>query len=113
MSVTFWVRELEPVPDGEEINMANGNARRVMEHLGLGDELCGSIPGPELAVKCRRKLLRIVGSPLDPAIPDEVFKTPGRATMVFCGVPEGYLHERTEQLLKLAEQAGDRVVVWG
>ncbi len=89
------------------MNLSNRNAADLLAWLGLPtDELYGSIPARELAARCRRRLWA-EGRNLDPELPVE---HAGRCHIL--GRPEGYLRTRIEELLRLAELAGDDVVSW-
>ncbi len=89
------------------LNLANRNAADLLAWLGLpSEELCGSLPGRELAALCRRRLWPEVRN-VDAEVPEERI---GRS--VFLGRPAGYLQRRTEELLRLAELAGEGVVSW-
>ena len=71
------------------------------------EDLYGQMPARELAARCRRRLWPEARN-LDPGLADE---QEGRC-FVF-GRPAGYLRSRTEELLCLAESAGDGIVSWG
>lgn len=69
----------------------------LLEWLGLGRPEFGALTGRKLAPLCRRRLWPMPRN-LDPARGDR---------------PRGTLRMRTAQLLALAEQAGERVVMFG
>ncbi|WNZ66213.1 hypothetical protein QEG98_42095 (plasmid) [Myxococcus sp. MxC21-1] len=108
MSVSFFVSG-----DADELNVSNSNARDLLSWLGYhqaaAGDLYGELPARDLAARCRRRLWPEVRN-LDPAIAPVVERLPGEPLFFQCGRPEGYLRDRTEQLLALAERAGDGVV---
>ena len=76
--------------------------------LGLPVEhLVGELPARELAALCRRRLWPEPRN-LDPEVPDQI------SNRFYCfGRPNGYLRQRTAELLHLAELAGDGLISWG
>jgi hypothetical protein len=89
------------------LNLANRNAADLLAWLGLpSEDLCGSLPARDLAARCRRRLWPETRN-VDAGLPEERI---GRS--VFLGRPAGYLRSRTEDLLRLAELAGDDVISW-
>jgi hypothetical protein len=82
-----------------EVNVTNVNAVDLLQWLGLEPTPTGSIAPSELAARCRRRLWPEPRN-LDPGVPGHV---EGRVT--FCGRAEGYLRQRTRELLRLAERA--------
>jgi len=103
MSVTFSIRG----EDSErQLNLSNSNAANLLEWLGyptLAEDLYGSIPARELRTRCEKALLR----PLDGPVAQEKSIGAGGAVFIRCERWPGYLHERTDDLLKLARAAGD------
>ncbi len=69
----------------------------LLEWLGLGRPEFGAMKGAELAPLCRRRLWPMPRN-LDPAKG---------------GRPRGTLRARTAQLLGVAEEAGDRPIMFG
>jgi hypothetical protein len=114
MSVTFHVEHENPDFDGDNfLNLANANARDLLGWLGYDpNELSGRIPGPQLARRCRERLRLIVGN-VDPGRPTTERRGETGCRVVFFGRHQGYLYDRCEQLLRLAEQAGERAIVYG
>lgn len=112
MSVTFSLA----AADSRSINLANLNAIDLLRWLGIGVEseadLVGEMRATEIAARCRRRLWDEARN-YDPALPESVVAVPGRPVIISCGRREGYLRERTEELLAISESAapGD-VVRW-
>jgi len=104
------------------------------------EDLYGSIPARELTARCRRRLWdeprnydeglpaverrlsRFEGGPNPVVVPDPALRLVAHlgdpveselgARHVFCGRRAGYLREKTEQLLRLAQRAGESDVRW-
>lgn len=95
-----------------DINMANMNAMEWLTWVGLTADYGGEIEASKLAVLCRRRLWDEARNH-DPAIPGEVFQSMNGPRVIISSRRPGYLRERTEQMLKLCEKAGDRVISWG
>jgi hypothetical protein len=114
MSVTFHVQHEHPDLDGDRyLNLANANARDLLRWLGYAPcDLNGLIPGPELASRCRERLRLIAGN-IDPARLPSEWRGANGCRVLYFGRHEGYLHDRCEQLLLLAEAAGERNIVYG
>lgn len=103
MSVTF----IAEGSDGEGMNLANANARLLLEWIGYpGDPWdLDKLPAAEVAARCRRRLW-----------PEARNHDPGRAgseeqgdqgaRLIDCGRREGYLEEKTALLLAIATEAG-------
>ena len=108
MSISFHIEG--KWPDYEDastyVNLANGNAFDLLAWLALPVEPCGHISGRELAARCRRRLWDVERNH-DPALPSYE-----DGTFIHCGRRPGYLRERTEELLRLAEKAGDALMQW-
>lgn len=116
MSVTFSIRGIKvdyenPEP-GTYINLANSNAREVLEHLGqFGDELYGELRGTELVRLCEVALKSNI---FDGGTDDLEEATVGYATVIQCGRRPGYLTEKFNLLREMGVRAGDLgVVTWG
>ncbi len=76
--------------------------------LGVSTEyLLGQLLARELAWRCRRRLWPEQRN-LDPPPTEEIA---GRCHVF--SRPAGYLRERTADLLRLAELAGDGIISWG
>lgn len=125
MSVTFSIEGDSPNWDDPEeaedferhrsMNLSNMNARNLLAWLDIdADDLFGAMPGRELAARARRRLWPEKRN-IDPKLIPEESGGPGtgHARLIFGGRPEGYLQERTEQLLAIAKLADDLDVVWG
>ena len=116
MSVTFSIRgtkvDYENPEPGTYVNLANGNAARVLEALGLLDgELCGEVRGTNLVYLCDRALS---SNTEDGGTPDVVDATPGSAKVVYFGLRPGYMAEKLNLLREMGVRAGDLgVVTWG
>lgn len=112
MSVSFSLRD---TLTSEVINLANGNAENLAQHLGFELETdhgyVGSIPAHELAIKCRRALMCVVDGDVDPEIPTTIERNAGHATFIGCGRPAGYLREKTKLLLEMCEMAHEGEMV--
>jgi hypothetical protein len=118
VSVTFRSRSIEiDLADASTyLNVANINAGDLLRWLSLPayDEhgcLCGELPAAELSARCRRRLWPEARN-FDPARAATDFQVPGRARVIDCGRPEGYLRERTEQLLALCERDRESIIDW-
>lgn len=100
--------------DGGEVNLANTNAIMMLEVLGIevdDYDLTGSMPGDEFL----GHVLTALATNLDDSgISDVVEQGFGGATMVHCGLPEGYWNDRLNTLHDLAQEASrlGRSVVW-
>lgn len=117
-----WAKAIEDGPLAPEVNMANGNSYRVLEALGLMldeggfSEACvGSLPAEDFL---GRVLMALAVAPRSAERPtysvqgDE--SDTSSAVMIMCGVGEGYLQERLEELRTVAEFAVEenRKVLW-
>lgn len=108
-----------------ELNVTNDNARELLAWLGVSSDLCGHIKATELAVKCRRRLWPEARN-YDPAIPPidtncgvtgmclcaEGRNPVPHARVIYGGRGPGYLRDKTEVLLRIAELAGENLVAW-
>jgi hypothetical protein len=121
MSVSFYLGNLK---DGVttvdfvrdlDINMSNGNARMVLNALGLldADDLCGHMDRVQFANLCTSWLQQHIGKP-SAQIEQSVTRGTFGATFIDCGVPVGYINERIRQLSEAARAAGDgNLIYWG
>ncbi|MDP9151975.1 MAG: hypothetical protein M3O36_18790 [Myxococcota bacterium] len=115
MSVTFHINGRRPDYDDADtfLNLANTNARDLLHWLGFdAADLCGQIPAPKLARRCRERLRLIAGN-IDPAKPFNGGQGQSGARFIYFGRREGYLHDRCEELLRLAESAGHGEILYG
>jgi hypothetical protein len=119
VSITFSTRRsrIDYDDDAKFINLANRNAIDLLRWIGIevtgeGD-LYGELPATELAARCRRRLWPEARNN-DPGLDGSDTKQPGRARVIMGGRRPGYLRERTGELLRLCEKAGDGgVIYWG
>jgi hypothetical protein len=106
MSMTFSLEHM----DGPTMNLSNVNAVDLLLWLGYRRHEMDTngirLRAGDLAARCRRRLWPEARN-VDPGHSAGVDSAPGRATLIDCGRPAGYLKERTAQLLELAELAGD------
>lgn len=86
--------------------MANANASDLLAWLALPVEPYGSVSARELAARCRRRLWDVERNhdPERPPLEQGNFSN--------CGRRPGYLRERTAELLRLADLAGDALIEW-
>lgn len=112
MSVTFSVRGTDVDWDDQStyLNVANGNARVLLQSLGLDcEDLYGEIRSLDL-----RKACEAAAGMEDPGEPGFTDRTPGRATLVYCGRSAGRVHYYLESLMGLCDRAGDLgIISWG
>lgn len=113
MSVTFRIEGVAVDYDDDRtfVNVGNITGRDLLVWLGysLGPYLGEALDPGDLAAHCRRRLWDEPRN-IDPAVPELVLAA-GRAILL--GRPEGYLRRRCEDLLRLAETAGDRTIHFG
>lgn len=83
------------------VNMSNTNAALVIERLGLEFDYSGSISADDLL---GRALVGNIGRD-DTGTATHVDAAAGRATIVECGLPDGYFDSRLGALAELAEAA--------
>lgn len=89
------------------IAVSNVNAMELCRWWGIPAELMGEVLARDLAAACRRRLW-----------PEERNEDPGvppsqRSSRVYdCGRRPGYLKERTQEMLRICEKAGDRWIAW-
>lgn len=115
--VDRWATDPDPVPDPRayscdicnlEMNLNNRNAADLLAWLGLDTgDLYGSAPARDIAARCRRRLWDVPRNH-DSELPERQLSE--RA--IESGRAPGYLREKTEMLLKLAESAGDGEIQW-
>jgi hypothetical protein len=97
----------------ETVNLANANAREVLELLGLAYEgdLCGQCPAEELKGRI------LLADALAPrvALPEAREVGSRGATLIHSARDAGYLDRVFQNLLKVADEAiaRNRTVVWG
>ena len=93
--------------DGEGMNLANDNARSLLEWLGYAGSPwdIGRLPAADVAARCRRRLWP-EGRNHDQGAPGSDTKLPGKPRVIDFGRREGYLEEKTAALLALATEAG-------
>lgn len=94
-----------------EMNLANMNAGELLRWLDLECVPYGEAPAREVAAKCRRRLWDEPRNH-DAGLPAEEIKEPGYVQVFICGRDPGYLREKTAKLLKIAEAAGEGLVLW-
>jgi hypothetical protein len=105
MSMTFRANG-----EGAEMNLSNVNACDLLRWLAYDPVPEGAdLTARDLAARCRRRLWPEARN-FDPAVGAITTRSVTGARLVECGRREGYLRERTEQLLRLADAAGDGVV---
>jgi hypothetical protein len=121
MSVTFSIRRNgQWLYDEHEVNMCNANAIMVLMDLGQNpmtdDGTVGQVEDlPAFIAMCDAVLASIAGDPsLDPGRKTVEYSSPGRATVIDCGTPAGYLQRQVTALRKLAMLAQDAggVLCW-
>ena len=110
MSITFAISGR---CSEDDINLSNANAAALLEWIGLAAAPEGTIDARELGARVRRRLWPERREDGDAGVPSSVSTAPGRCTLIDCGREAGYLQRRANQLLQLAEQAGDASIVWG
>lgn len=94
------------VDDSLDVNLANTNARMILVRLGLDgdDDLCGMLSGEQFlgAVMIAQATL---SAESDAVVSAAVLSSPGQATMIDCGTPEGYTSGVLARLADLATEA--------
>jgi hypothetical protein len=121
MSVSFYLGNLKGgattidfVKD-LDIDMSNGNARMVLNALGLldTDDLCGHMDRVQFANLCASWLQQHIGKQ-SAKIETSVTRGAFGATFIDCGVPEGYINQRIRQLSEAARTAcNGNIIYWG
>lgn len=94
-----------------EMNLANENAFDLLNWLDLECVPYGEAPAKEVAAKCRRRGWDEKRNH-DDGVPATETQEPGCAKVIYCGRAPNYLRNKTEQLLKIAEAAGEGMIVW-
>jgi hypothetical protein len=120
MSVTFSIRRNgQWLYDEHEVNLCNANAIMVLMDLGQNpmtdDGLVGQVEDLfAFIAMCDAVLGSIAADPsLDPGRATVEHRSEGRATMIECGTPAGYLQDRVTSLRNLAVLARDAGGVLG
>jgi len=112
MSVTFALRSC--VTEEDFLNVSNSNAREILGVVGVPceDDLCGKYLARDFEVMARRAMMRVG---FDPEIPGSESKVPGRARMLTCGRPEGYVRGKLLALVGICQaRASDQdEIAWG
>lgn len=114
-----YSKAVEEGDEAPQVNMANSNARSLLEVLGLckdGDEwedvCCGSLEAEDFL---GRVLMAEAVAPISPERPTYQ-ETNGRGpAIIMGGREEGYVQNRLASLREVAEfaQAQGRTVIWG
>jgi hypothetical protein len=88
------------------LNMANGNAAKVLSVLGCSSEdvYCGGTAFEPEDFR-DRVVVALALADTDPGRPASTTSSPGGGTFVECGVPAGYLQDRLSELLEVADFA--------
>lgn len=94
-----------------EVNMTETNTKDWLRWIGLDPVDHGQISARELAARCRRRLWDEARNH-DPAVDGYDHKAEGCARLIVVGRRPDYLRERTEQMLRICEKAGDRLIAW-
>lgn len=98
-----------------DIDLSNGNARMVLNALGLPDtdDLCGHMDRVQFANLCASWLQQHIGKQ-SAKIDTSVTRGAFGATFIDCGVPEGYINQRIRQLSEAARTAcNGNIIYWG
>jgi len=93
------------------VNLHSQNAGDWMRWVGLVSAPMGQIKATELAALCRRRLWNEARNH-DAGTSFEDFKGPTGPRVIMGGRPDGRLRQITEQMLKVCEKAGDRLIAW-
>jgi hypothetical protein len=113
MSVTFYASGEAEAAESPRLNLSNNQARDFFRWLGLpANDLCGSMLAAELAERIRRVLHPAVVDVGDEGKPPVELTHPSGGSEFFGGRRGGTLAEWARQLLRIAETAGPRDVVW-
>jgi len=96
----------KPNPDYKpelDLTLANANMREVFAELGYGTDLedMPNIPIDEFIARTTQWLQKAIGKP-SPEQEPEVDATPGGATMIRGGKPEGYFNQVIKQMNHIA-----------
>jgi hypothetical protein len=118
MSVTFYISgkddSLTQLQHGCALNVNNVNACELIEALGLDvvspHDLIGEIRGRDLKARC----LKALAGPRDDSAIEQIESVGAKGSRVIeCGRRPGYVTEKLQAMLRLAEAAGDLgIVVW-
>jgi hypothetical protein len=95
-----------------KVNLHNQNAGDWMRWVGLVSAPSGHIKAIELAAMCRRRLWDEKRNH-DSAVSFEETTSGVGARLISGGRPAGRLRDITEQMLRVCEKAGDRLIAWG
>lgn len=100
MSVTFALRSC--VTGEDFLNLSNMNARELLSLIGIPteDELYGKHLAKDFEVLVRRAMMRVG---LDAEKLGSETQEPGKARMVTCGRPEGYLRGKLFLLMGICQ----------
>jgi hypothetical protein len=108
----YFSRAITVGPESEELNMANMNARDILEVLAIeADELAGSMNADDFL---GRVLIAEAIAPESAEKLVETYSLEDGATIVECGRPAGYVQEKLSALREIAEfaVAHKRKVLW-
>ena len=99
-----------------EMHLCNTRALELLAWIGLPAEIYGLHSARDLAARCRRRLWDEERNQ-DPGTSGEAERAAlglsrGGARAIVFGREAGYLRDRTERLLSVAEEAGDGWVSW-
>jgi hypothetical protein len=95
------------------VNLHNQNAGDWMRWVGLdASKPYGEIKASELAALCRRRLWDEKRNH-DDGITFEEYHGAMGARVITGGRPDGRLRQITEQMLRVCEKAGERLIAWG
>lgn len=117
MSVTFCLRgadiDWEAPGDGSYLNLGQESAREILTLLGFqdeGEEMYGEVRGVILRAACKKALENLTQDGPRLGVVD---KTPGKCAYYLLPRRPGYLKEKLNQLLQVADHAGDLgLVTW-
>jgi len=94
------------------VNLHNQNAGDWMRWVGLTSAPHGQIKATDLAALCRRRLWDEARNH-DAGVAFEDHQVEGRARVISGGRSAGRLRQITEQMLRVCEKAGERLIAWG
>ena len=97
MSISFYPTNTNL--DG--LNVSNANGMSILNALGIEPDYCGSIDPSDLKGRCLEALVLAD----DSGFPSQTTIGANGATMVDCGRREGYLADRLQTLIEVADQA--------
>lgn len=88
------------------VAVSEANAIDLLEWLWYPGNVFGCLEAAEVMARCKRRLWPLARN-MDPAVPgrEEVGRG-GNVRLLVLGREAGFLHSKTEELLKLAERAG-------